>query len=148
MNRSLTLVVLSLVVGCAGGDSNAPTLHPVTGTVTYNGDPLSNAQVTLVSDEGGLVAVGQSDAQGVFTVTTKGIDGAVSGNHQVAVVAMDGSGGSEMPDEGSEEYAKMMSGEGAKPESRIPEKYSNASTSGLTATVTEGENQITVELTD
>ncbi|QDU40967.1 hypothetical protein Mal4_53300 [Maioricimonas rarisocia] len=148
--RMLTLVLATLLLaGCGGSDSGAPRLHPVSGTVTYNGEPLANAQVTMIADNGGTVAVGQTDGTGAFTVTTKGEPGAVTGQHKVAVVAMEDGGSGAAPEEGSEDYALMMAGETPQPKSRIPEKYSDVTKSGLTASVEAGEeNTLTLELAD
>ncbi|QDU40962.1 hypothetical protein Mal4_53250 [Maioricimonas rarisocia] len=143
----LVLAVL-LLAGCGGSDADAPDLHPVSGTVTHNGQPLANAQVTMIADNGGMVAVGQTDDAGAFTVTTKGQPGAVAGQHKVTVVAISG-GEAVAPEEGSEDYAAMMAGEAPKKESPIPDKYADATKSGLTAQVEAGqENTVTLELAD
>ena len=142
-------LALALMLGCGDGIEDAPSLVPATGTVTYNGKPLANATVTLLSTTGGRIAVGQSDAGGAFILTTDGKDGAVPGSHKVSVVAIEGGTGPQSaPEEGSEAYEKMMSGEGSQAKSLIPEKYNSAESSGLTATISAGAGQITLELKD
>lgn len=50
--RTLTLVVLAAVVGCGGGGSQPdfPAVHPVTGTITKSGKPVSGGVVRFAPD--------------------------------------------------------------------------------------------------
>ena len=148
MHRLALIVICLTVTGCGGAPADAPELHPASGVVTYNGEPLANAMVTLISGSGGKVAAGKSDASGTFILMTNGEDGAVKGTHKVTVSVLPASADGPAPEVGSEEYEKMMT-EGAEPaKSPIPEKYSDAGTSGLTAAIVAGPNQIKVELAD
>jgi hypothetical protein len=66
------------IAGC--GASNLPTT-PVTGTITYDGEPLEGATVTLTPDAGSTgsrSASAVSDASGNFVLTTVFTDGATS----------------------------------------------------------------------
>ena len=66
-------VVVSLVAlviaGCSGG---GPTTYKVSGTITFEGQPVADAQVGFVPDGGGEVkpARGQTDASGRYTLRT------------------------------------------------------------------------------
>ena len=67
--------LMVMVVGC---DSAHPPLTIVTGTVTYDGEPLDDATVALIPSGGdGTIkpASGKTDAQGNFTLTTTYPDG-------------------------------------------------------------------------
>ncbi len=143
-------------VGCSNGGGGDVQLVDVVGTVTYNGAPLSGALVTFVPAKGPL-AMGKTDAEGKFSLSTGAEKGAVVGDAKVAVsLAAAGGGVTNAPamspgsaksvEEGKAMMEKMAqqqyqatTGGGADTKasgSLLPEKYSNAETSGLTATVT------------
>lgn len=120
------------LIGCGGASGDLPDTAPVTGTVTYNGEPVPNAQVMFYPDEGPKPAVGTADENGVYSLTTfeKG-DGAIPGTHVVTVTAYDNSS------------------EGVSMNSLVPEKYSTRTSSPLKVTVADQEkNEIPLELTD
>lgn len=127
--RLTSMAVMSscvlLLAGCGGGESDAPKTVSVEGLVTFKGTPMSNLSVAFIPDQG-MVAEGTTDAEGRFTLTTSAPnDGAVPGNYKVAVSFVPTTV-PEMPDfPGSENNEK----------SPIPDRYGDASTSGLTATV-------------
>lgn len=130
------LTVLAIAsIGC-GGDT--PPTGNVTGTVTYNGSPVANANVTF-QPNGGRPATGVTDASGKYTLATFGTsDGAVLGSHKISItpnitdVPMP-----ETPDQAS-----------AEPKPPFPKKYMNPDTSGLTADVKSGPNEVNLELKD
>lgn len=84
-----TLVLLFAAVGCGGGGDEKPTIEkvvPVAGTLTFQGKPLENHQVSVIPSDGRRAAVGSSDAQGRFTLGTNDVaDGAPPGKHKVTV---------------------------------------------------------------
>jgi len=132
--RLLTLAVLSLCfLGCSGGPDDAPETIPVTGTVTLDGAPLSDARVTFIPDGSGQAASGPTDAEGKFTLKTNGLDGAPAGKYKVSVSS---SAPEPMPGVDDEESSQ----------SAIPAKYSNADESGFTADVSAGSNDFTFDL--
>jgi hypothetical protein len=136
------LLVLGFAAGCGQKPGTAPTVK-VTGTVTHNGTPVEGAGVTFFP-ESGRPASGVTDAAGKFTLSTfESGDGAVVGNHKVAIA----------DSKVSEETAPMPGTPEAEnytpPESRFPEKYANPATSELTAEVKDGgENDFTFDITD
>ena len=76
------LLVLFLS-GCGGG-SKAGT-YPVTGVVTFKGEPLPNAAVTFFPVQG-RPAAGMTNAQGEYFLSTFAAgDGAMSGTYSVTV---------------------------------------------------------------
>ena len=91
MRFSRLVVVLLLVtgMGCGSGNTVKPTLEkvvPVSGTLTYQGKPLENYQVSFLPDDGRRAAVGITDASGKFTLGTNDLgDGAPPGKHKVTV---------------------------------------------------------------
>lgn len=128
-------------LGCNG--SAAPPVHPVSGTATYKGEPAEGALVVfhplnhakvdkevIAPRPSGLV-----DSDGVFTLTTATEnDGAREGDYRVSIVWFKGS---------TEDEAVLG---GKKPRAggkdRLNGKYADPATSGLTATITSGPNQL------
>ena len=153
MNARLSgglLVLISLAVGCnPSADPNAPKTVPVTGTVTHKGQPVEGATVTLFAESGqGRGAIGTTDAQGKFTLTTVSPgDGAMVGTYKVSV--------SKTVVEGAltEEESAAYVAKGQQPPSGtlkdyLPEKYKDLNASGLTAEVKAGGTELKFDLTD
>ena len=91
--KLLALFCVGAMITIAGcGASNLPTT-PVTGTITYDGEPLEGATVTLTPESGSVgsrSASGISDASGNFVLTTVFTDGAtaegaIAGSYTVRV---------------------------------------------------------------
>ena len=89
---AFTSVTAVLFVGCGGGDPYGTV--PVSGVATCNGKPVANGVVnfTPMPDQGradgnrGRVALGKTDSEGRFKLTTyKNDDGAIVGRHTVTV---------------------------------------------------------------
>lgn len=109
--------------GCARGVK----LVPVTGTVTYQGKVVPSAMVLFMPDKG-PPAMGKTDSSGRFSLKTSNLgDGAIPGQYAVSITANETSGvfSEFAPDGGGTAKVKWL----------IPEKYSIASSSGLSATV-------------
>lgn len=123
-----------LLAGCGG--VTGPALSPVTGKITYQNRGIPNATVIFSPEasEGGI-AMGVTDAEGNFTLSTQGKPGCVTGKARVSVTAevADPNAKSMTPDE-----AMKLSAQGQVPvaTSLIPTKYAAHQTSGLTAEVT------------
>lgn len=127
------------LAGCGGGASDAPETVPAGGTVTVDGKPVAGLSVAFIPKNGKL-AVGETDTEGKFTLTTnEPDDGAVAGTYSVAINRAQDQVTEAMP--GMEGYQK--------PEPPpFDKKYTDASTSGLTATVDAdpAKNDFTFEL--
>ena len=144
--KSLLALVLSCVVGallgCSGGappgPEQLPTV-PAAGTVTYNGNPLPNADVSFQHSEGKVTATAKTDAQGKFALKAYGEkEGAPAGSYTVTV---------------SVSTAQEIEPGVLAPEppggfkSPIPTKYGSASTSGLKVEIpAEGSTDLKVDL--
>ena len=89
MKKALVLFAI-VVAGCSGGEF---PLAPVSGTVTYDGEPLEGAEVVFAPMESsdtievGPASVGITDAEGKYTLkTVRGKQpGAVVTKHRVSV---------------------------------------------------------------
>jgi hypothetical protein len=90
LTKLLAIAALVLLGGPGCADKNKPV--SVSGTVTFEGQPLANANVALIPEEGGTgrMAFGQTDAGGKFRLTTwRPDDGAVPGTYKVTVKVVD-----------------------------------------------------------
>lgn len=111
-----------VVVGCGQSDT-----VKVTGTVTLNGQPAENVEVTFLP-KGGRPASGVTDSQGKFELSTlKPGDGAMPGESVVTL-------GEYYP---PGKPPPMPAGGGPLP-SRFPQKYSDTVSSPLNAKVERG----------
>jgi hypothetical protein len=111
------LVCVSWQAGC--GASGPPT-GSVSGKVTYKGQPLTTGVVTFLNEKTGSGASGDLDGSGRYHIVL-----VRTGEYKVAVYRRPPAPGERIV--GS---ARLS----------IPEKYQAPETSGLTATVKEGEN--------
>jgi hypothetical protein len=113
-----------------------PDTVPVTGVVTYKGEPLADAQVSFIPAKG-KPASATTGADGRFQLTTfEPNDGAIVGEHTVTIAKT-----APAADKKDDPYAEHKS--------VIPEKYGNLKESGLKETVTaDGPNDFKFELTD
>lgn len=156
---TILLSVMSLV-GC-GGEDVIPT-YPVTGTVTQKGKPISGAIVAFTPVAGGPAASGVTDAQGVYTLTTRSSgDGAVEGKYQVTVAKYDQKPPAKQPvadketdpnditNEYPDGFNEMQASEIAAAVSKnlLPVKYSKTATSKLEAEVSKkGKNNFDFQI--
>jgi hypothetical protein len=126
--------------GCGG--PKGPQMAEATGTVTYKGQPLANANVVFTPDSG-PAAYGNTDAEGHFVLMTQGKSGAMVSGGKVSITAYEQLAEPKEEDKLTAEDLKKMS------QSRIPAKYGRTETSGLTAEVKpRTENKLTFDLTD
>ena len=129
----LALVALAgAVVGCGSEGAHIEKVVPVSGTLTYQGKPLEFYQVTFMPEDGRRPAIGITDAAGKFTMGTNDAkDGAPPGMNKIAVVWV-GPPSKQAP--GSETIIDDPS-KLPKPKVKIPDKYNDPATSGLTQDV-------------
>ncbi|MBD3675260.1 MAG: hypothetical protein HUJ26_17230 [Planctomycetaceae bacterium] len=125
-------LICLITVGCGGSGGDGPELFPVTGTVTFDGEPVSEGRILFRADGGAGKGYAGEIKEGTYTVET------VAGDMTVEIVAsreVPGKfGEAASPDEEPPPLMEMY----------IPEKYNTKTT--LTATVSDGENTIPFEL--
>jgi hypothetical protein len=133
--RIVALIFAAAIVGQSGcGRDSADGVYPVRGRVLFQGKPTVHAQVTLhpvgTSGRDAVHPVGEVDDQGYFTLTSvhKG-DGAAPGEYRVTV---------------SWYLARPVrpNSDETSTTNYLPARYSRADTSGLTAVVTPGNNEL------
>lgn len=118
MSRVLLIGSLTLfALGCGGNGG----FTAVSGTVTYDGKPLTNGDITLIPDGPGENASGQIDENGRFTLTTfNPKDGVKPGTYKIRIASYNSEAKMDDPTTG-----KLA----------IPQKYFDATKSGLTVTI-------------
>jgi len=83
----LVLLPLLLVSGCGGG----PDTASVEGTVTIDGQPASDVQVTFQPVDGSRASVGFTDEMGKYRLDySPSASGALVGEHRVTIAAAGG----------------------------------------------------------
>jgi len=125
----LALAVLACVAGCGEGKT-----APVNGRVKLKDGSdvsvLKGYSLTFEAEGGKSSAVGEVNADGSFQLSTFGAyDGAVPGKYRVAINQPNNPDPDKPPTK-----------------SKLPAKYANLDSSGLTAEVKPGQNNIELEL--
>ena len=125
----LAIVLCVVLPGCSG---DLPDIAPVSGTISLDGEPLTEGAVVIFPPQGRM-GRGHIQADGSFVISTfDDGDGARVGPVQIAVFGFTRAGGprSEAPKEWF-----------------IPEKFGSADSSGLECDITAGkDNVLTIEL--
>ncbi|PQO45230.1 hypothetical protein [Blastopirellula marina] len=145
MSRCVTFLAILFTVA-ALGCSRGPAMGTITGEVTYDGKPLSHGTI-LLEVSGQMLSRGEIEEGKIVNMTTfTPGDGAPVGEAVVAINSIaevttkrpnqsgnNGTGGS---------GEVMVQGQDL-----IPVRYSNPATSGLTATIEPGVNDLHFDLT-
>ena len=131
------LGLLLVLAGCGEGESDAPQLGTVTGTVTSGGQPVVGATVTFLPDSAsgtvGPASTGSTDESGKYSLTGSGDAGAVVGTHKVSIACpmITSSASGEAPPAGA---------------CNLPAEVSSIDTTPLTREVKAGDNTIDFDL--
>ncbi len=131
------------LVGCSPA-SSGPSTAPVKGTLTIDGQPANNVQITFSPVDSSLPAASGNVANGSFELRSgrEGKPGAAPGRYKVVLAAV---GGPLTGDAAMAAYKKA--GGPPKVEATFPEKYSKAETSDKEVEVKSGSNDIKIEIT-
>jgi hypothetical protein len=137
------------LLGCGPNDGIGKRF-PVSGKVTYNGQPLKSGTVNFLPEDPATArpATGDIQENGSYTLTTQTPgDGAMGGKYKVAISAyeVDKSKTAAPPQGGSADQVAVAQ---AQRKSLIPIKYSGTDASGLTATVGPGSTKFDFDLKD
>ena len=124
------LLMLLSVVGCGG-----PYDATASGTVKFNGAPVTRGTVSFTPQGTGAPAYGQIGSDGTFTLRTGREEGLNSGSYAVTVAANEAPAPN--PKGGPPPMGKSIT----------PEWYRDAATSGLTIVIEPGANAVNLELT-
>ncbi|MCL2004998.1 MAG: carboxypeptidase-like regulatory domain-containing protein [Planctomycetaceae bacterium] len=146
MQKTLyTITILTAFAMVAGCGNRLGTIN-VTGTVTFDGQPLAGANVNFSPQtEGeGLPAFGVTDANGRYVLQTLMGDvdaGTTPGTYLVTIIKMEQSEVTVRALDGGT-TSDPFGGTPPPPRSVIPERYNQTSTSGFTATVERGSSNV------
>lgn len=137
MVRSLyPIFTVGLLLILGGCDDGRLKCHPVTGTVLYNGRPLAGVEIAFhaVDPKTGVSYPphAKTDKDGKFKLTSYvADDGCPAGEFKVALAfAVEVAGG----DDGADQSKKLSF--------QVPVQYHKGETSGLTATIKAGTNEL------
>lgn len=120
-------VLVGLVAGlpcCGGCGPDTAATGSISGTVTHEGQPLTNGLVMFVNEDAGVGASAELDSSGTYSIRS-----IQTGNYKVYLAPPQAPSAEEM-----EKGAKVEI-----PTLDVPDKYLGPRTSGLSATVEEGE---------
>jgi hypothetical protein len=126
------VVGLCLLVGCSSASVSGTV--PASGKVTYKGAPLEGAIITFIPEGAGRTATAESQAGGVFSLTTVDASGAMPGKYKVTVDKVDfaAGGSSSMEDASSANAAE------GKSKRALPAKYAQVTSTPLVAEIPSG----------
>lgn len=142
---------LTCVAGCGGSDRM--TRAQVTGKVLLDNKPVAAGTILFRPDKGRAGRGKIVDGEIVSAATYELDDGIVLGNHQIAIqplapVAPVMFDRMEDPTQPNNRQRPSAKPDVPKPIIvNIPRKYRDPSTSGITAEITDGDNELTIELT-
>ncbi len=121
----------TLVLGGCAKQATAP-VYPVHGQVLLNGKPLADAIVSFHVQNGNdkeAFPAAHTDREGHFSLTTYSTgDGAPEGSYAISLVCFRSRG--------------ARNSVGGHAENVVPQRYASPSSSGLTATVVPGDNEL------
>lgn len=141
--RSLSHAPFFIAIAVLAGCNFGPALAPVNGTVTHDGKPLAKGTIRFESP-GKPPATGKiAEGQIVEVTTFKPNDGAPVGAQKIAIWAQEDAASAVVanPGESSKAGANYMVGK-----SLIHADYNNPDSSGLTADIKSGKNELKLEL--
>lgn len=143
------VLCISMLVGC--GESGPP-LGKVTGKVTMDGKPISNAIVSFVPIDGSRSSSAMTDDSGTYRLSFVDREGALIGEHKVSITSTAEVQGNTMEDIPSDDprYAELMQSRqsdynNAKVKESIPAVYNKKTE--LVREVKSGQNTFDFPLT-
>lgn len=129
--RCAALLLLTSLAACGTPQPRIEIekVVPVSGTLTYRGQPAEQYEVTFYPTDARRAAVGLTDAKGQFKLGTNGIgDGAPPGMNRIGVSYLTVSADDVTGSSDGRTYLRQ-------PKVKIPAKFGNPETSGLTQDV-------------
>lgn len=141
----------AFAAGC-GDSTGLPQRYPVSGKVTYNGEPVKSGTIVFEPNDmsTGKIANGTIE-DGYYKLSTSGDgpDGALPGDYKIAIISkvVDNSLVEANRQGGAGRQDDVFKAE-KKAEFKVPKKYARSDTSALTAKVEAKSNSFDFGLTD
>lgn len=129
---SVGLLASLLCIATLAGCGSSKTVSGLKGKVTYKGEAIADAKVQVQSPANGGAGVARTDATGAYSIADL-----PPGQYNVTVAPFE-----EPPP------APLPPNYTPKDNPKIPKKYRNAKTSGLTFEAKAGSNEFNVEMVD
>lgn len=147
--KSRWILAAASMVIASGCGPTGPAVQPTAGLVVMDGTPVESATVVLTPTNGGLSASAISGVDGRFNLTTTSAGrpwpGVGEGTYTVAVTKMD-TPSSPTLDPSDPKYGASVDAVSAPMKYVVPKGYGDPTTSGLTATIAKGKNELKLEL--
>ena len=146
----LLMIATLLFCGCKKG----PPMGKITGTVTYNGEPLKTGVIVFDVEGARQGRAEVENGKIVKASTYDNNDGISIGKAKISITSYEYTQTSAPPVVSRQNPNRPDTGGGLssysppKITSNLPQKYANPHISGLSATIEKGENTITLELSD
>ncbi len=140
----IIFAALCVAILLASGCGPSYPLGKVSGTVTYNGEPVKTGDVTFHPAEGRVSVTKIENGQIIDATTFETGDGATLGATTVTIAAFEVTGTVEVQSEEDPEKTYQQEVR----ESLVPLKYDSVETSGLNFTIEKGKNELKIEPTD
>ena len=150
--RAALLAAVGIVAtaGC-GDDTGLARRYPVSGKVTYKGQPVEKGKISFIPEVADGRAASSQIENGKFSMTTLATnDGAIPGKYKVTVAAedVDDSEMRKIAKGGQFHHDKAYAKAVKTARSLVPKRYSLAATSGLEREVAARNNDFEFDLTD
>jgi hypothetical protein len=147
----------ALVMTSCGTDDGLGKRFPVSGSVTYNGQPLEKGKISFIPDDPKNIGASGTIEKGSYTLSTGGQnDGARAGKYKVTISAKEDSVAKAKADFARDNKGqdpgylpgRYLAAAESKAKSLIPAGYGDSTTTNLTAEVKEQSNSIDFKLSD
>ena len=156
--RALVALPALLVMASCGGDDGLGKRYAVSGTVTYNGNPLEKGEISFIPEDlkSNFGASGQI-SNGSYTLSTGGnADGAHAGKYKVTITAKEdflAKAKADFQKDSKQQESNYIPPQyiakaEAAAKSLIPAGYGDSRTTTLTAEVKAQSNTIPFKLSD
>lgn len=135
-------VIATMLSGCG---PSGPTYWPISGKVTFQGQPVAVGQIRFCNPSAGIDVIESLNIDGQYTIITGDRKGLPEGQYQVAVMPKLDFSKVKSDKNGRPILSSMPSSSERNPPN-IPLKYHDPAASGLTVTVKPESNTFDVDM--
>jgi len=146
--RNAAFLIAAAAVLAAAGCTHSSGLVPVSGKVTYKGQPVAGATIVFMGGESTRPATAVSQPDGSYSLMTLDAKGVVPGEYMVVVTKTDAPPVTAEPPS-MEEAAKSANRPPLPPKELLPSKYGDPTKTPLKFEVKPGQkNRFDLQLAD